>query len=135
MPRNNAGSKLVPRIGSVLFLLYVVLLLTRHFVAESSKVMYADGRVDRGIVYKLDYKFRKPMVGEQVIFMEPGNRSKRLADFVTDVYEDVSIINRKEIPGEVFVTVKRGTQETVLPLKEMEGCFVSFSLIEKEARK
>ncbi len=119
----------------VLISVFVALLLLRNFVVGFSHVIYADGRVDRGVIYKLEYKFRKPVVGEQVIFRAADNHSKRLAGFVTEIYEDVSIIDRKEIPGETFVTVKLGSKDVVVPLKDIEGRFFPLFSGDKGRRK
>ena len=51
---SQQGSKLVSRIGMVLISVFVALLLLRNFVVGFSHVIYADGRVDRGVIYKLE---------------------------------------------------------------------------------
>ena len=106
---------------------FMALVLLTKFVMRLSKVIYPSGRIERGILYKLDYKFHKPAIGDQVIFIVPQEGERSLAGFVAGLPEQGLIVDGQTVMGTDLVTVKRGEKEYVVPLKDIEGRFSPFA--------
>jgi len=109
--------------------------LLSKFVVRFSKVIYPSGRIERGVIYKLDYKFRKPAIGDQVIFIVPQERERSLAGFVTGFPQEGLMVDGQKVMGTDLVAVQRGEKEYVVPLKDIEGRFRPFSSVERPENK
>ncbi|MBP9855517.1 MAG: DUF4190 domain-containing protein [Candidatus Omnitrophica bacterium] len=123
----KSKSKSILITSIVIIVFFITLVMLKYFIVELIKINYPSGRIEKRVVSKLDYKFIKPKVGEQVVFTLPDDRHRTLVGFITD-FGDKRIDSSDQQPLEKdLVIVKKGEKEYTVPLKDIQGRVLSSS--------